>query len=228
MVIVGDFNLPDISWSTLSGQSPPSTAFCDLVFWYNLTQFVDFPTHSMGNILDLVLSSSDKMVRNLSRVSSQLLSSDYSIISFEMLTVNTKHMNRAYNQLVFDFNKTDFDGLCSFLLDTDFGPLFSSFDVEFVWSFLKETILYSISLFTPQIRVRTHPYPVWFHFGVCHQLNKTHSARKKCKQNPSAQNLLHLSSAEHHLQCVIYMYMFKVFRECMFYSRIKQNFRNPL
>ena len=69
-VIIGVFNLPDISWPTLSGQSPPSKALCDLVFRYNLTQFVDFPIHSMGNILDLVLSSSDEMVRNLSRVSS--------------------------------------------------------------------------------------------------------------------------------------------------------------
>ena len=132
-VIIGDFNLPDISWPTLSGQSPPSKALCDLVFRYNLTQFVDFPTHFMGNTLDLVLSGSDEMVRNLSRVSSQLLSSDHFILSFEVLTANTPQIKRACNQLFFDFNKTDFDGLSSFLLDTDFGPLLLSSDVEYVW-----------------------------------------------------------------------------------------------
>ena len=85
----------------------------------------------------------------------------------------------------------------------DFGPLFQSFDVEFVRSFLKEVIVYSISLFTPQVRVRSHPYPVWFHSDLHHELNKTHSARKKYRRNPSTHNLLHLSSAEHQLQSVI-------------------------
>ena len=56
-IVIGDFNLPDISWSTLSGQSPSSTAFCELAFRHNLLQLVDFPTHSMGNTLDLVLTT---------------------------------------------------------------------------------------------------------------------------------------------------------------------------
>ena len=30
-IIVGDFNLPDICWSTLSGTSPFSNSLCDLV-----------------------------------------------------------------------------------------------------------------------------------------------------------------------------------------------------
>ena len=197
VVIIGDFNLPDISWPSLTGQSPPSIAFCDLVFWYNLTQFVDFPTHSMGNKMDLVQSSSNKMVCNLYRVSSQFLSSDHSTFSFKVLIVNTKHIKKACKRSFFDFNKTDFDGLSSFLRDMNFGPLFQLYDVEFVWSFLKKAMLYSISLFTPQIRVRTHPYPVWFHSDVRHELNKTRSARKKCKRNPFTHNLLHLSSTEH-------------------------------
>ena len=156
-----------------------------------------FPSHCLLLLLLLPL----QILRDL--VSSQLLSSDHFILSFEVLTANTRQIKRACNQLFFDFNKTNFDGLSSFLLDTDFGPLLLLSDVECVWSFLREVILYCISLFTPQIRVRTHPYPVWFHSGVRHQLNKTHSARKLCKRNPSTHNLLHLSSAEHQLQCVI-------------------------
>ena len=46
----------------------------------------------MGSILDLVLSGSDKMVYNLYWFYPQLLSSDHSIISFEVLTVNFKHI----------------------------------------------------------------------------------------------------------------------------------------
>ena len=62
---------------------------------------------------------------------------------------------------------------------------------------------YSFSLFTPQVKVRSHPYHVGFHSDVLHELNKTRSSRKKCRRNLSTHNLLHLSSAEHHLQSVI-------------------------
>ena len=32
IIIMGDHNLPDIYWPTLSSQTPQSKAFCDLVF----------------------------------------------------------------------------------------------------------------------------------------------------------------------------------------------------
>lgn len=53
-LILGDLNSPDICWSTLSGQSSTSRVLCDLVFHHNLSQLVDFPTHTSGNILDLI------------------------------------------------------------------------------------------------------------------------------------------------------------------------------
>ncbi len=37
ILIIGDFNLPDINWSTLSGSSVMSNLFCDFVFEYDLT-----------------------------------------------------------------------------------------------------------------------------------------------------------------------------------------------
>ena len=51
-IIVGDFNFPNICWSTLTGNSPLSSAFCEFIFGWNLTQHVMYPTHIKGNILD--------------------------------------------------------------------------------------------------------------------------------------------------------------------------------
>ena len=178
-------------------------ALCDLAFRHNLTQFVDFPTHSQGNILDLVLSGSVDLVHNLSRVSSQLLCSDHFILSFEVPVARAKNTSKVCMPLSYNFKRTDFDGLSSFLLDIDYRPLFLSSDVEFVWLFLKDVILRSISLFTPQVKVRSRLFPVWFHSGVRHQLNRIHSLRKQCKRNPSSHNSHHLSLAEHQLQCDI-------------------------
>ena len=63
MIILGDFNLPDIDWDVLSGHSPVSNQFCDLVFQTGLSQLIDRPTHIHGNILDLLLTNLEDNVK---------------------------------------------------------------------------------------------------------------------------------------------------------------------
>jgi len=57
IIVVGDFNLPDINWSILSGSTTISNQFCEYIFDLNLKQLIDQPTHIQGNILDLVLTN---------------------------------------------------------------------------------------------------------------------------------------------------------------------------
>ena len=64
-IFVGDFNMPDVQWDTLSSTSSISRAFCDFVFDNSLAQLVSHPTHVQGNILDLVLSNSVDCVASL-------------------------------------------------------------------------------------------------------------------------------------------------------------------
>ena len=59
VLIVSDFNLLDISGSSLTGTSPFSNSLCELIFDLNLMQHVNSPTHLKGNILDLVLTNVD-------------------------------------------------------------------------------------------------------------------------------------------------------------------------
>ena len=53
-LILGDFNSPDICWSTLSSQSISSRAIYNLAFRHDLSQLVNFPTHISRNTLDLI------------------------------------------------------------------------------------------------------------------------------------------------------------------------------
>ena len=66
VIFVGDFNLPDICWSSLIGLSPFSISFCDFVYEYNLSQLVECPTHIKGNMLDLVLTNAESIISVLS------------------------------------------------------------------------------------------------------------------------------------------------------------------
>ena len=72
VIILGDFNMPDICWSTLTGTSTASNSFCDLLFELNLSQLVKEPTHCKGNILDLVITN-DNLITDLSIAAPDLL-----------------------------------------------------------------------------------------------------------------------------------------------------------
>ena len=59
IIVIGDFNLPDIEWDTLSAAPHSSEQFCDFVFNNNLTQLIDKPTHVKGNIITNMLKPSN-------------------------------------------------------------------------------------------------------------------------------------------------------------------------
>ena len=68
-IIVGDFNLPNICWLTLTGDSPLSTSFCEFIFDWNLTQHILDPTHilymSSRNATRMIIVMMIKMVMML-------------------------------------------------------------------------------------------------------------------------------------------------------------------
>ena len=85
LINLGDLNLPDINWSTLTGSTPFSNSFCGIVFSLNLTLLVEKPTHIHGNILDIVLTNMTNKVGNLKvDVKSCCGSSDHHLVSFDI------------------------------------------------------------------------------------------------------------------------------------------------
>ena len=143
LVVVGDFNLPDICWATLSGCSPSSILFCDCVLNCNLSQLVGSSTHIKGNVLDLVLTSDEEAVTSL-KVHPGVDSPfklDHFMVSFS-LAVNTVCPSCSATSLVFDYSKADWEGLCGYLLDSDFSMCFEVDDVEEIWSVFKHIVFF--------------------------------------------------------------------------------------
>ena len=133
-IIVGEFNFPDINWSSLYASSELSNKFCDFIFDCNLTQHVSQPTHVKGNILDLVLSSASVTIDNLLVVPFSFLISDHFVITFSPSIV-LKHYTKSGPTYVLDYSKTDYGSICDYLMDVDFTSCFSCNDIEFVWFF---------------------------------------------------------------------------------------------
>ena len=63
-ILIGDFNLPGIDWENGTADNK-SKDFLEAAEEKFLEQLVNFPTHTRGNILDLVLTNSSEMVESI-------------------------------------------------------------------------------------------------------------------------------------------------------------------
>ncbi len=200
ILIIGDFNRPDINWSLLSGSSVMSTLFCDFVFDCNLTQLVSKPTHNKGNCIDLVVTSSPEAVGSINVSSNSLLCSDHYLVSF-LLSANKRSSSPAAKcRYVLDHSKLDYERLVDYLLNYDYSTCLNCTDVETVWSILQSIINNGINQFAPLVKLRANKnHPKWYNSTTRHLINRVRSSRKKAKFNPSVTNISKLEKEEQDL-----------------------------
>ena len=105
LVIVGDFNLPDVNWETYPGSSEYSQTIVNYLDSHNLIQNVMEPTHRSGNILDLVFAADDTAVT----VANVNLISDHYPITFD-LVLELPIIRVSSSVSV--YSKSSFNGLC--------------------------------------------------------------------------------------------------------------------
>ena len=184
-LIVGDFNLPDIQWDTLSSTSSSSIAFCDFVFDNSLTQLIDQPTHVKGNILDLLLSNSSDWVTNLTLASdNHWVSSDHFVVTFHLsqLIHPTPTITPKY---VFDFPKANYDAILSYLFDFDYSLCLQSQDVDSIWHTIKNSIHTAMNTFIPKVRLRRHQFPCWYTPELRHLSKCLQSSKNRFSKHPT-------------------------------------------
>ena len=201
LILLGDFNLPNINWGTMSGSTPQSTDFCDFLFELNLEQLISTPTHIAGNILDVILSNTT--IINDIQVITPLpcgLSSDHYLIHFTFLVDHPSTVPHKVHKSVYDYSKANWDGLLLFLQSQDYTDYFNTSNVEILWSFLKHLIYQALSMFVPRITIKAHQRPKWFTSSLQHQLNQLYSMRRKYTSNPSPSNQTKLQTAEQNFQ----------------------------
>ena len=132
LIILGDFNSPDICWATLHGSSPSSRFLCDLIFQY---QMIHSPTHTGGNLL---ITNIDYHISNITTHDNlATLSSDHVIITFDV-RVSTSTSFKRRSCYVLNYSKADFDGLNDYLLSIDFNLCFTAINTDEIWSKLKD------------------------------------------------------------------------------------------
>ena len=198
LIVMGDFNSPDINWAMLCGSSPSSNALCEFVFSNGLVQLVTEATHIKGNTLDLVLTNIPDVFMNVSVNSiNHIINTDHLLISFTLKNYSVSlSSSQKKSHYIMDYNNMDLDGLCDYLLDFDFSSILALRDVEETWSSLKSVLTTALDLFVPKKKVPSKKSPVWFNSSIRHHLNRVHTLRRKVKSVHSDNNCKKLVAEE--------------------------------
>ena len=198
VLILGDFNCPDVDWNLLHSTSPHSSLLCDFVFRHNLSQLVSSPTHVKGNILDLVLTTSPQFILNLTVLNTDFRYSDHFPLTFDLALLFVQHSKSILPEIL-DYSKADFDGMNTFLLEYDYSDFLSLSDVDALWVSLRSIITETINRFIPKVVLRRSLFPKWYTKDIRHLIKRTCTLRRKCKQNPTPYLIDKLSCFEQDL-----------------------------
>ena len=177
LLLIGDFNLLDIDWSSLTADTPPSRLFCNSLFSHNLVQLIHSPTHSHGNILDLIVTSHPEIISQVIVGDAACCSvSDHSLVSVSV--VHSYSFSRRKSSYIYKYQDADVDGIDSYF-STLIVPLLLQSDVEAAWTFVKSSILAARDLFVPRVFVPASSLPQWFDAELRHELHQFRSLRRR-------------------------------------------------
>ncbi|KAF2348361.1 Reverse transcriptase domain [Trinorchestia longiramus] len=162
-LIMGDFNLPYMNWTTRQSQAPGSKLI-DLMNTNSLQQHVNEPTRG-NNILDLDMTTTDLTINGL-EVTDKI--DDHLMIDFslEVKDPNT----RTQHKQVLDYKRANFE-LKEELGSHNYEVLMNNKNAEECYTILKDKIATATDHHIPRKRIRPTNNPPWFSQEIKHLIN---------------------------------------------------------
>ena len=177
-IIIGDFNLSEASWSTLSSPMPIEQMFINSFCQIGLKQCISLPTHTKSNIL---LTNSEGSINNLKIHDKDVVckSAHYPItFNFKTNVKRKKSIKREF----YKFSHANWDSLNNELLHTNWDNVFANCDVESAWNEFKSHLFTAVDKFIPKCRVRSDFQPPWFDSEAYAACRKKERLRAKFKR----------------------------------------------
>ena len=176
LLLMGDFNYPDIDWSTSTGSSAASQRFVDGVEDGFLMQHVLDGTCN-GAILDLVITSEPEMIDFVS-VLDKFSSSDHNLVQWE---VKLSPVVSAFNSFRLDYSRANFDGIRQSLRGMDWQSILQG-DANNQWSTFLSILKELESQFVPLRKSNKSRRKVpWMTYKAVKLVNRRNKLYKKYK-----------------------------------------------
>ncbi|XP_073188209.1 uncharacterized protein [Lepidochelys kempii] len=178
LILMGDFNFPDICWESNTAVHRQSRKFLESVGDNFLAQVLEEPTRG-GAFLDLLLTNRVELVGE-AKVDGNLGGSDHELVEFRILTQGTKVSSRIRT---LDFRKADFDSLRERMARIPWGTNLKGKGVQESWLYFKESLLRLQGQTIPMSR-KNSKYgrrPTWLNGEILADLKHKKEAYKKWK-----------------------------------------------
>ena len=179
VVVMGDFNFPDICWETYSAKQGPSKKFLSCAADNFLLQKVEEGTRGSA-ILDLILTNRDELVDKVA-VSGTLGESDHVILEFLILTEAKAECSQTRT---LDFRKANFNKLRTMISKIPWQVTLTRKGAQEGWEFLKKEIL-KAQLQTIPTRKKgrgQQKKPMWLHNKLKDDLKTKKDTYRKWKE----------------------------------------------
>ena len=196
ILIVGDFNLPEIDWATKSLKSNRDhtmhETFLDFVDVNNLSQPITFPTHKLGNTLDLIVTNMD-----IDGPDIDPSPSDHFIISATIpVHVDNIPLDTRISKLFYKFEQADLPQIelqTDKLHDSICQKTESNQPIELIWNEFKNSILETSKQYIPNYPSKSRKKH-WITRRTLTEINRRKRKKKKLRKHYSLANLIDLQT----------------------------------
>ena len=164
-ILIGDFNYPEINWSTLSSTLAPGQLFLDTANNQFLSQHVDFPTNLTpqpnGSVtattIDLVLTNEDNLIASVKPVDH--LGASHHVMMMVEVVVPTCSNDTV--EMVPDYNKANFSEMRKKMGSIDWRTDLEVLDAVDSWNKFKMTVVSTVDSCVPKKMRRNNSKPLW-------------------------------------------------------------------
>lgn len=149
---------------------------------------MDSPTHTLGNLLDLVITPDADLVSGVAVNATK----DYPIRTDHMVTFEL-HLSSEPTRcrvpvVTFNYPKADWEGLSNNLLDVDWSFCRELGDVESIWAF-KIAIVSAMDRFIPKVMLKLSQMLAWYTTHLRHRCKCLRTLTRSCAGSPSSARL---------------------------------------
>jgi hypothetical protein len=166
-VIIGDFNVPDIDWMGGVARGRASELL-EAVEEKMMEQLVDFPTHTKGNILDLLITNVPERIVEVVE-SGRLGRSDHVVI---VTRVEMGGGDEEEKESAPDWRRADWDGMREELQDTSWSRDLARMTVEAAWQAFNDKVTNLVKKHVPERRRRNRNRPPWMSREILRAVRK--------------------------------------------------------
>ena len=189
LIVTGDFNFPNIDWYTGSSfrSDPSADEFCNILGDFFLIQKNMFATRGLcntkGNILDLVLTNNEFLVRDVS-VHPNAFDSDHFPLTFTLVAETNRPQN--VQRKVYCYKKADFIGLREILHHIPWESVISDCPFEDCLTRFQDILFSAINQCIPQVTLRRRSRPPWISNEIMKLIRKKKKLWKRMKASGSS------------------------------------------